>query len=471
MNNVLTKKIKKIKKNRDAGQTIIVGFALLILIGTILLMLPISNNYNVWTQPVDAFFTATSAVCVTGLVVVNTAMYWSPFGKIVILFLIQIGGLGFMALLTSFYLMLGRKITLRERKIIQSSFNQNGLDGMVKLTLTAVKGTLLIEGIGAILLGLYFFFEQGEGLFISFIYGVFHSISAFCNAGFDILGDNSLMNYDTILYFNIVIMALIILGGIGFSVWSDVMKKIVYDKRKIPLRKKIENLSLHSKVAIYTSIALILFGTIFTFLVEFNNPATIGMYSFKDKIITSLFQSVSLRTAGFNTIDLASLNDGTKFIYIMIMLIGGSPGGTAGGLKTVTIAIIFITVYCIIKGKEDTEVFNKKIPFSILQKCLTILAIYMLLFITGVTMLSMLNPQLLQQFDFLDLMFEVASALGTVGLTVGVTPELSFIGKIIIAFIMFLGRLGPVTIAVALTIRQDTETGMIKYPEEDVLVG
>lgn len=455
----------------DAGQTIILGFAFLIFIGAFILTLPISNNYGQWTSPVDAIFTATSAICVTGLVVVNTSLYWSVIGKIVILILIQIGGLGFVAVLTSVYLLLGRKITLKERKVIQSSFNQSSLDGMVKFTSIAVRGTLIVELIGAVLLTLYFLFKQGESFFKALIYGVFHSISAFCNAGFDILGSNSLMNYDTSIYINVIIMALIILGGIGFGVWLDVIKKLVRDKRDLTLKRKMMNLSLHSKLAIITSIILILLGAIFTLVVEYNNPSTLGSYNFFEKIIVSFFQSVTLRTAGFNTIDLANLNEGTKFLYVIIMLIGGSPGGTAGGLKTVTIAVIFMTVYCIIKGKEDTEVFYKKIPFFVLQKCMTILAVYISLFIVGSILLAVLDNNLLENFTFLDIMFEVASALGTVGLTVGITPNLSIIGKIIISITMFLGRLGPVTMAMALTLRQDSNSASIKYPEEEVIVG
>ncbi len=455
----------------DAGQIIVMGFIFLIFIGTLLLMLPISNNYGQWTNPIDAMFTATSAMCVTGLVVVNTSVYWSVFGKIIILMLIQMGGIGFVAVLTVMYLILGKKITLRERKVIQSSFNQSNLDGMVKFTWLVVRGTFFIEGIGAILLMLYFLFIQGENILVALVYGIFHSISAFCNAGFDILGLNSLMNYDTSIYMNVVIMFLIILGGIGYGVWVDVINIFFKKKSKIRFRKKLEKLSLHSKLAIITSIVLILIGTVFTFFVEFLNSDTIGSYSLSEKLLTSLFQSVTLRTAGFNTIDLASLNEGTKFLYIMIMMVGGSPGGTAGGLKTVTIAVIFLTVYSIIKGKEDTEVFYRKIPFTVIQKCMTILGLYMSLFITGTILLTILDYNLLQNFDFIDIMFEVASALGTVGLTVGITPELSYIGKIIVAIIMFLGRLGPVTIAMALTLRQDINNAVIKHPEEDVIVG
>ncbi len=455
----------------DAGQIIVLGFIFLIVVGTFLLMLPVSNNFGKWTNPIDAMFTATSAMCVTGLVVVNTSVYWSVFGKIIILMLIQIGGIGFVAVLTVMYLILGKKITLRERKVIQSSFNQSNLDGMVKFTWLVVRGTFFIEAIGALLLMLYFLFVQGESFAVALVYGVFHSISAFCNAGFDILGLNSLMNYDTSVYINTIMILLIILGGIGYGVWIDVLNIFFKNKNKISFRKKIEKLSLHSKLALITSLVLIVFGTVFTFSVEFLNPNTIGLYSFGEKITTSLFQSVTLRTAGFNTIDLAGLNEATKFLYVIIMMIGGSPGGTAGGLKTVTIAVIFLTVYSIIKGKEDTEAFYRKIPFTVVQKCMTILGLYMTLFIVGTILLTVLDYSLLQNFDFIDIMFEVASALGTVGLTVGVTPELSHGGKIVIAIIMFLGRLGPVTIAMALTLRQDINNAIVKYPEENVIVG
>lgn len=462
--------VEKIKKLQPS-QIIILSFLFLVLLGTILLSLPVSSVKNEWTNIYDAFFTSVSAVCVTGLVVVNTFEHWTYFGKFVILTLIQIGGLGFMTVLTFIYILIGRKITLKERIIIKSTFNKSNIDGMIKLTIKAIKGTLIIEVIAGIALSIFFYFDRNFTVSQSIYNGIFHSVSAFCNAGFDILGDNSLMKYDKNIFVNLLFSTLIILGGLGFVVWDDMIEKIKKNKNKVTFKKFFLDLSLHSKISLTTTFYLLLTGTVFTFLMEYNNPETIGTMSLYGKSITSFFQSVTLRTAGFNTINLGGLHDGTKLMYIFYMLIGGSPGGTAGGLKTVTFAVVVLSVLSTNLGKERTECYGREISLSILQKALSILGMYMFAFILGSILLSITNSHLLLKYNFIDIMFEVASALGTVGITVGVTPELTYIGKILIAIIMFLGRLGPITIGVALTLKQNSKRINVIYPEEDVLVG
>ncbi len=464
-------RIKMYFMKQTPSQTVIISFLMFVGLGTVLLMLPISNAKGEWTGIYDALFTAVSAVCVTGLVVVNTFEYWSLFGKIVLLILIQVGGLGFMTILTFIYISIGRKITLKERLIIQSTFNKSTIDGMIRLTLRAIRGTLLIELVAGIMLSIFFYYDRDINVMTSIWYGTFHAVSAFCNAGFDILGDNSLMRYDTNLFTNIVFSTLIVLGGLGFVVWDDFIVKVLKNKKKITMKKKYSSLTLHSKIVISTTFYLILSGVLFTFALEFNNSETIGNYSLYGKAITSFFQSITLRTAGFNTINLSALNDGTKFIYIIYMLIGGSPGGTAGGLKTVTFAVIVISVLSSNLGKEKAECFKREIPLSVLQKSLSILGMYTFTLVAGTVLLSVTEVETLNSFNFIDLLFETASALGTVGVTVGITSELTNIGKIIVSIIMFLGRLGPITIGVALTIKQSTKVNKLDFPEEEVLVG
>lgn len=466
-----------IQKNKlKASQTIILSFLIVIFIGTILLFLPISSVQEGSVGTLTALFTATSAVCVTGLVVVNTAQTWTIFGKIVILMLIQIGGLGFMAMLMTFFLGLRKKITLKDRLIIQQSFNQQSIEGMVKLVKLAVKGTLIVEFIGAIILTIAFLYTSvmpisiGESLW----YGVFHSISAFCNAGFDILGTNSFMGFYGNVVVNITLMALIISGGLGFAVWADLIKisklKYVESEKKMTAKEKIKRLTLHSKIAITTSVGLIIGGAVLIFLIEMNNPNSIGELSFPNKIMASVFHSVTLRTAGFNTIDIMGLTDASKFVSITLMIIGGSPGGTAGGMKTVTTAVVILGVVSVVKGKSKTEAFNRTIPDPVFKKVLSIVMIYLMIFIVA-TLMLLISQDHITSYSFIDVAFEVASAVGTVGLTTGLTPQLGSFGRIIIIVCMFIGRIGPISVAIALTSAQDNSSDLISYPEENILVG
>ncbi|MDE6182578.1 MAG: TrkH family potassium uptake protein [Eubacteriales bacterium] len=446
------------------------SFLALILIGTLLLNLPISSVDGKSIGIFNAMFTATSAVCVTGLVVVNTLNHWTIFGKVIILMLIQIGALGFMSLFTFVLVFLGRKITLKERILIQESFNLSSFKGLFSFLKKIIKGTFIIEGIGSLILSIRFIPKYGfpKGI----LYGIFHSVSAFCNAGFDILGEASLLDYQTDYIVNITIMAVIILGGLGFSVWIDLLKYINHlkDKRSGKINSKFV-MSLHSKVALCMTSILIFLGFISTFLLEFNNPETIGNLRLDQKILACLFQSVTLRTAGFDAIGQAELNYGSKFMAIILMAIGGSPGGTAGGIKTVTIGALFFTIVSVIKGKDCVTAFKKTISFHTVQKALTVFVMMITFIFLATILLSITELNNSYNHDFIDLLYEATSALGTVGLSTGITQYLSFFGRIIIMVCMFVGRLGPITVVLGLSFQKRSKKNVIHYPEEKIIVG
>ena len=442
------KRLKSVKPAR----VLVLGFLLVLILGTIALKLPISSVDGESISWVDAFFTSTSAVCVTGLVVVNTAAQWSIFGQCVILALIQIGGLGFMAFTTLIFMIMGRRITLKERLVIQEALNQSTLSGIVKLTRRILIGTFLVEGIGAFLLSFRFIpqYGAGKGIFFS----IFHSVSAFCNAGFDIIGNN-MESYTGDLLVNFVIMALIILGGLGFVVWMDLLEMFRNRWReRLSWRRCFSKLHLHSKLVLVISVSLILLGFLFFLIVEWS------------KVLGALFQSVSTRTAGFNSISQGGLNESSKFMTIILMFIGGSSGGTAGGIKTVTIAVLLITVISVVRGKRYTEVFGRRIGEETIRKSMAVFWISLTL-VMGVTMI--LN--LFESADFISLLFETTSAFGTVGLSVGITGSLRTGTKCVLAFTMFVGRLGPMTMAVAFTASLKNNDAHIKPAEENVMVG
>ncbi len=457
-------KIKKlIDESLQPTQVLVLGFLSLIIIGTFLLSLPIASHTGA-TPVIDAFFTATSAVCVTGLVVVNSAAHWTVFGKVVIMILIQIGGLGFMTIATTIFIIMGKKIGLKDRLVIQEALNQNELSGMVRLTKHIIIGTFIIEAVGALLLSLRFVPRYGwKGIF----YGVFHSVSAFCNAGFDILGNNSLMNYLSDPIVNITIMLLIILGGLGFSVWVDTVK-VAKQKREKHWKIGVfwSRLSLHSKLVYVSTASLILFGFIFFMATESWNPNTLGNVGFGTKIWGALFQSVTTRTAGFNTMDLAGMTDASKFVSILLMFIGGSPAGTAGGVKTITVVVVLISVISTIKGKDDATAYGRRIPSSTIKKALAVIVISSM-----VVLIITLLMTFTESGRFLDMLFESVSAFATVGLTLGQTGKLTLFGKIIIAITMFIGRLGPLTMAVAISISGGNGAGKVKLPDGKVMVG
>lgn len=451
-------------------QIIVVGFLFFNLIGTILLLLPFASTDGKSVGFVDALFTSTSAICVTGLSVVNTLEQWTIFGKIVIMFLIQIGGIGFMTIVTSILVFLGRRITLKERVIIQESFNLDNYQGMVSFAKRIVIGTFIFEGAGAVLLSLRFIPEFG---FLSGIFkGIFHSVSAFCNAGFDILGRDSLVSYSDDYLINIVISLLIIIGGLGFVVWMDLFNILKSCRQKnFILKNKIQMLSLHSKLVLTITFGLIVFGWIFFFCTEYSNPETLGKFSFGNKILASFFQSVTLRTAGFASLNQASLTYTSKLMGIILMFIGGSSGSTAGGIKTATFGAVMMAVVSVVKGRDSISVYKKSISFITVQKALTVV-VMMIAVLLGLTMiLSFTESNINFKHEFMDLFYEAASAVGTVGLSVGITPYLSVLGKIFICIGMFIGRLGPVTVAVAISSRRKSGENLVHYPEERIFVG
>lgn len=467
--------LKFLKKNRcnvittylGPSQILVTGFMFVILIASLLLMLPISSNEGTSTPFINALFTATSAVCVTGLTVVNTLAHWSVFGKAVILICIQIGGLGFMTLVSMIFIMLGRKITLRNRLIMQEALNFNTTAGIVKFTKYIVMGTFLVEGIGALLLS--FVFVPEYGLLKGVVYGIFHSISAFCNAGFDIIGDSSLTPYRGNTLLNFTIMALIIIGGLGFTVWLDSYNAIMHKikaKERLTWQQAFHKMTVHSRLVWIITVSLLLIGFLFFFFAELKNPATLGGLSFKEKVYTAMFQSVTTRTAGFNTLPLDAMTDASKLMTIILMFIGGSPAGTAGGIKTVTFGVLILCTLSTLKGSDETVIFKRRIPREIIRRALAIIIIAICVIVSMLMVLSFT-----EDFSFLDILYEVVSATATVGITVGITSSLSFIGKIVIIIAMFIGRLGPITIAVALMIKQGKNKSLIEYPEEKVMVG
>lgn len=444
-------------KQLNPAQVLVLGFMSIILIGAIIL----STSYVTTTGEkigfLNALFTATSAVCVTGLAVVDTGTFWNVGGQIVILVLIQIGGLGIMTMATSVAIIIGRKITLRSRLIMQEALNQFTIQGVIKLTKYIVIMTFVIEAIGAGLLTIKFL-PDAANLKEAIFMGVFHSVSAFCNAGFDIMGNGvSLTNYSDNISFNIIIMILIILGGLGFTVIMDIVKN-----------KKFRKLSLHSKIVLYMTGLLLLIGFVLFFIIEIGNPNTIGSsnLTFPEKITAALFQSVTTRTAGFNTINLVDLTDSSKLLTVVLMFIGGSPGSTAGGMKTTTIALVILVVVSVIRGRSDVEFSKRRIPRDNINRALTILGIGTLMGFTVPFLLSITE----KGTDFMVILFESISALGTVGLSLGFTPSLSPLGKIIILCTMFAGRVGALTIVFALADRTKNKA-LIRYPESKVSVG
>ena len=458
MKSVLKKIINHLN-SMDPAKVMVIGFAAVILLGAFLLNLPISTKNGESIGLLDALFTATSAVCVTGLVVVDTATYWSNFGQLVIITLIQIGGLGFMTIATMFALLTKKKINLRERLLIQESLNQKDLSGMVRLTRYVILITFLIEGIGAILLSFTFIpqFGLGRGLW----YSVFHAISAFCNAGFDLMGSvsgpfSSLTSYVDNFMIVMTISALIILGGIGFPVMLDVIRT-----------KKASRLNMHSKVVIITTAVLIGIGSIFIFIVEFNNPETLGALSFPGKILASFFQSVTTRTAGFNTIDLTLIKESSLFIMMILMFIGASPASTGGGIKTTTLASLVITVKSFIFGKGDIEVCERRISSVTINKAIGTFFIATSLVVFGTLALSITD----EGFTLVECGFEIVSAIATVGLSIGGSPNLTTMGKIVVMIAMFIGRVGSLTIFVALLSKGARKKPPVRYPEGKIIVG
>ena len=450
----------KRKITLSTTQIILLSFLVTILIGSALLSLPISSADSKAVPYLDALFTATTSTCVTGLVTLPTVSTWSVFGQVVILLLIQIGGLGIITIMSGLMLLLNRKMGIGDKLLIQDAFNLNTMAGLSKFVRNVLLGTLVIEGIGAILYMFVFVPEFGpRGIWIS----VFNSVSAFCNAGIDIIGENSLCSYATNPLINIVTSALIVLGGLGYIVWWDVLRVIKNSSRKN--RKLFRHLTLHSKIAIVTTLILIFGGGVLIFAFEYGNPATIGNMSLWDKIQVSMFQSVTTRTAGFATVPQENLTNASSAISLVLMMIGGSPVGTAGGMKTVTIAVLFCSALATIRNKNSATVFGRCISLDSIRKAVAVS-------VTFITICLISTVLLLATSDVsaLDAVFETVSATATVGLSRNLTASLNTVGKLIIIVTMYFGRVGPISLAVALGSKSETQN-VISEPTEEISIG
>lgn len=445
--------INKTQSRLNAVQVLAIGFLIVILAGGILLSLPISSADGNSTNFLDAVFTSTSAVCVTGLVTLDTGTHWNTFGQIIILMLIEIGGLGFMSVTTFVAILLGKKITLRDRLIMQEAMNTFGIQGLVKMVKYVVILTVSVQLLGAVVLSSQFIpqFGVAKGIF----YGIFHSASAFCNAGFDLLGNfNSVTGYSNNFTVILTLSVLIILGGLGFTVLLELINY-----------KRTRRLSVNSKMVLFMTGILIFCGTIVLFILEYNNAETIGNMNMGQKILNSFFSAISPRTAGMNSVSTDGMTISSKFVTIILMMIGGSSGSTAGGIKTATIGVLVFTVISVLKGREDTEAFGRRFSKETVYKAFTITFIGIIIVVCVTMILTIVQ----KDSSFINLFYEAASAFGTAGLTTGVTQKLTTIGKIVIMITMYFGRVGPLTVFVAILNRK--KKSAYKYAEGKILIG
>ena len=450
-------KISKMMNLRPTTM-IVLSFFLVILIGTLLLLLPAASRDGTGASFIVALFTATSAVCVTGLVVVDTYLHWTLFGQIIILSLIQIGALGIITFATFFSTLLGRKLRLRSMILAQESINYVSLEGIIKLIKKVVLITLCIEVAGALLLSTRFVPQYGlKGFYL----GLFHSIAAFCNAGFDLMSISGIGQYVSLTQYNndpvviYTISALIIIGGLGFVVWKD-----LYDNRRTYL------FSLHTKLVLIITALLLVLGTVMVFIFEADNFATIGKLDLLGKINASFFHSVTTRTAGFNTVDLNGMTDISKFLTIVLMFVGAAPGSTAGGIKVTTLGVILFAILSQLKGSNKTIIFKRRVSFTIVSKAMAIIGLSASLVLIFTTIIMTI-----EQKPMLNVLYEVTSAFGTVGLSTGLTPDLKTASKLLLVLMMFLGRVGPVTFALALALKTHKNESDMIYPEGKVIVG
>lgn len=442
------------KKRLSPVQLITFSFAALVLCGAFLLMLPISSRNGVSVPFINALFTATSASCVTGLVVYDTFAQWTVFGQTVIICLIQIGGIGIITLAMYLMSVLGAKVGMRNMFALQESIGADSTAGTLKMTRFIAYGILLQETVGALLLMPVLIPELG--FLRGMLYSFFHSISAFCNAGFDLMssvGSSSLMKYSANLYFNVVVSLLIVFGGLGFFVWLDLLKN----------RFRFSKLALHTKIVVVTSLVLTFGGAFLFFILFYNSEAASGM-SVYEKGIAAFFQSVSARTAGFYTVDLSKTGGAAQVLMMVLMLVGGSSGSTAGGIKTTTFAAVVLLVRSIFLGKEDVEVFGRRIDRSIIRTAIAIFVLYL-----GLALGCGIAISAIDGADIIACLFEAFSAVATVGLSLSLTPALSDVSKMIVICLMFIGRVGGLTILFSLTGKKDRSVG--RYPAENITVG
>ena len=451
------------KKSRvvlSTTQIIMLSFLIAILAGSVLLALPISSKNGMSVPYIDALFTATSATCVTGLVTLPTVTTWSLFGQTVILILIQIGGLGIITVMAGLMVALHRKMGLKDSQLIGDAFNLNSLSGLAGFIKNVILGTAIVEGVGALLYMTVFIPEFGaKGIWIS----IFNSVSAFCNAGIDIIAENSLCNYATHPLINAVTSLLIILGGIGYVVWWDLLR--VLKKAKTDRWRCFNKLTLHSKIVLSATAILILGGAIILFILEYNNPLTIKDLSLFDKIQVSLFQSVTTRTAGFATVPQEHLTSASAIVCLFLMFIGGSPVGTAGGIKTATAVVLFATAHAAIRNKNEVSLFHRDLSKQVTRKAVAVTSMsFAIMFLSTVLLAATAEA------PALDIIYETVSATATVGLSRNLTPFLGLWSKIIIIATMYLGRIGPISLAIAFYSRKEI-TNNIKNPTEEISVG
>ncbi len=449
----MIRKILDPLKKLSLSRKLILGFMAAILVGSILLYMPFSLQEGQSISFLTSVFTITSAICVTGLSVIDVSKVLSFEGQLILLLFIQLGGLGVMTFSSLFFLLIGKKMSYKERELIKEERNAENSGEIIDFIKKIIMIVLSIETVGALFLTLEFMksYSFSKALY----FGIFHSISAFCNAGFALFSNN-LENFPSNIIINMTVAYLIILGGIGFSVINSVLMAV---------RKDVKRFTLTSKVAILVSIFLTFTGMLGFLLLEYNNPTTIGGMGFFDKLLASFFQSVTTRTAGFNTVSMLSLEPATIFMFCVLMFIGASPGSTGGGIKTTTIGVIMLYVVGVVQGKENINVFNRRISWDILNRALAILVIS----IIYVSIVIMAVMTIEKNLDFEQVLFEVVSAFGTVGLSLGVTSELNSLSRILIIITMFIGRLGPMTFALALGEKKIKES--LRFPKENILVG
>lgn len=446
-------------------QIILLGFLLTILVGSVFLALPVATKSGQATPYIDALFTATTSVCVTGLVVETTMTHWSIFGQAVIMILVQVGGLGVVTITTGMLFLVGKKVSLSNRILIQESMGLNTMSGLIALVKKIFKGTFLVEGVGAVFYATQFIPEFGwkYGIWAS----IFNSVSAFCNAGMDIVRTDSLRAYITNPVINFTTMGLIILGGLGFIVWKDLLhgiRSLIH--RECTPKRAWQKLKFHTKVVISATLGLITVGTVLIFLFEFQNPATMKHLNIWEKFMASMFQSVTTRTAGFETVAQDALSEGSSLICMILMFIGGSPVGTAGGVKTITFMILVYCVISVAKQEEHISLFQRKVSSALVPKALAIVMINL-----SVLFLSILLLLLVGDGSFMDTSYECISALATVGLTKGMTPNLTFLGKIVIIITMYLGRVGPISMAIGFYVgNKKRKKRTFSYPEEELIL-
>lgn len=445
-------------------QLIALGFLGVILLGAVLLWLPFSNQ-----EPLafaDALFTSVSAVCVTGLLTIVPATQFTVAGQIILLLLIQIGGLGVIACTIAFFLILRKKITMKERVMIQQTYGLDTLSGLVKYIILILKGTFLVEGIGACFYAVKFIPEFGWGKGIA--YSVFQSISAFCNAGIDILGNQSYKGYVTSPVINITTMLLIVLSGLGFLVWHDIGKTIAHVwKQKLPKKRMLTRLGLQSKIVLVMTAFLITMGTLGFFLLEYRNPETMGTMSVGQKLMASAFQSITSRTAGFAAVSQGDLTPASKLLGCILMFVGGSPGGTAGGVKTTTIALLLLVCGSVLRGSKDAECFGRRISSTIVNSAITIILVTFLIWVGGIALITILEPNV----EFLDIMYEATSAIATVGLSADLTPLLGRGSQAVLMILMYAGRIGPMTMALVFAGKARKSSQLRELPEKHIMIG